>query len=141
MVFTYPVRLASDEGAITVEFPDFPEAHTYGTDPADALMMASDCLEAAVATRMIEGEELPRPSVIPGAKHVMLGAQMAAKAHLYCTMREAGISKLALSKALGRDEKHVRRLLDPGHESTLESIEAALAVLGKRLQVQVLDAA
>ncbi len=71
----------------------------------------------------------------------MLGAQMAAKAHLYLLMREAGITNVNLAKALSRDEKHVRRLLDPDHDSTLESIEAALSVLGKRLRVEMMDAA
>lgn len=30
----YPVRLKPDtNGTIRVEFPDIPEAHTFGTDP------------------------------------------------------------------------------------------------------------
>ncbi len=61
MTFIYPVLLASEEGAVTIEFPDFPEAHTYGTDEADALAMAGDCLEVAVASRIIDGEGIPAP--------------------------------------------------------------------------------
>jgi len=46
----YPVNFEQDSnGTVLVSFPDIPEAHTYGTDPRDALARAADALETALA--------------------------------------------------------------------------------------------
>ena len=66
---------------------------------------------------------------------------MAAKAALYVTMREAKISNVKLAKRLGCDEKDVRRLLDPRHNSRITALQTALAALGKKIVVTVEDAA
>jgi hypothetical protein len=46
-----------------------------------------------------------------------------------------------LARRLEIDEKSVRRLRDPLHRSHIGHIEAALRVLGKRLAVEVTNAA
>jgi len=140
--FEYPARLTADEdGGYVVTFPDFPEAITQGEDKADALAEAADCLEEAVAARIVHGDPIPEPSRLARGRHpVTLPAQMAAKAALYLALHEARISKTALAKRLGCDEKEVRRLLDPRHPSKLPRLEAALAAVGKRLVLGV-DAA
>jgi hypothetical protein len=44
--FEYSVALEPErDGALTVTFPDLPEAITSGKDRADALDQAADCLE------------------------------------------------------------------------------------------------
>ena len=48
---------------------------------------------------------------------------------------------MALAKALGCTESVVRRLLDPRHNSRIEAIEEALAVLGRGLAVDLRDVA
>ena len=42
---------------------------------------------------------------------------------------------------MGKSETDVRRLLDLDHRSDIGQIEAALAALGKRLEITVCDAA
>ena len=69
------------------------------------------------------------------------GALIAAKAALYLAMREAGLSNVALARRLGCQETEVRRLLSPRHNSKIGRLEQALAALGKRLVVDVRDAA
>jgi len=137
--FEYPARLTpDDDGGFVVTFPDFPEAITQGEDRNDALAEAADCLDEAVAARIVHGDPIPEPSRLGRGRHpVALPAQMAAKAALYLAMGEAGISKTALAKRLGCDEKEVRRLLDPRHPSKLPRIEAALAAVGRKLVVGV----
>jgi antitoxin HicB len=65
---------------------------------------------------------------------------MAAKAALYLAMREAKISNVKLAKQLGCDEKDVRRMLDPRHNSRITALQAALAALGKKIVLAVENA-
>ena len=137
--FTYPAIMQPEEGVgFTVRFVDLPEAITSGGDRRDALIQAADCLEEAVAGRIADGLDIPVPSQ-PKRAHlaVSLPGLMAAKASLYLALRDSAISRVQLARRLGVDEKEVRRMLDPRHPTKLPRIEAALAVLGKRLVVSL----
>lgn len=135
--FIYPAILTpEEEGGFTVGFIDLSEAVTQGEDVEDALKEAADCLEEAIANRIVMGLEIPKPTRIKkGCYPVLLPAQMAAKAALYIALREANISKMELARRLHCDEKEVRRLLDPRHPSKLPRIEAALAAVGQKLVI------
>jgi antitoxin HicB len=142
--FVYPATLTADEeeGGFAVKFIDLPEAITQGDDVEGALGEASDCLEEAIATRIVMGLPIPRPSRTAKGQHpVTLPAQTASKAALYVALREAKISKMELARRLNCDEKEVRRLLDPRHPSKLPRIEAALAAVGQKLIVALQAAA
>ena len=135
--FIYPAMLTpEEEGGFTVRFVDLSEAITQGEDMEDALREAADCLDEAIANRIVMGLDIPKPSRIKkGYYPVPLPAQMAAKAALYIAIREANISKVELARRLHCDEKEVRRLLDPRHPSKLPRIEAALAAVGQKLVI------
>ena len=60
---------------------------------------------------------------------------------LYSAIRDQGTNNSKLARRLNVDERVVRRMLDPAHETKAEKIQAALAVLGKRLTIEVEDAA
>jgi antitoxin HicB len=142
--FVYPATLTPDakDGGFVVTFIDVPEAVTQGENVEDALREAADCLEEAVANRMVMGLPLPPPSPVKKRQHtVPLPAQTAAKAALYIALQEAKITKAELAKRLQCDEKEVRRLLDPRHPSKLPRIESALAAVGQRLIVGLQSAA
>jgi antitoxin HicB len=142
--FVYPATLTPDvDGSgFVVTFIDVPEAITQGENVEDALREAVDCLEEAIANRIVMGLPLPLPSRIKKGRHaVPLAAQTAAKASLYVALQEAKITKAELAKRLQCDEKEVRRLLDPRHPSKLPRIEAALAAVGQRLIVSFQSAA
>jgi len=142
---TYLATLTPDptDDGFVVTFQDVPEAITQGDDLADALAQASDALEEAIAGRIRRGDPIPEPSAEtgPGRFVVPVPALTAAKAALYLALREAGITKSELAARLSCDEKEVRRLLDPTHLSKLPRIQAALAVLGKRIAVRLVDEA
>lgn len=70
-----------------------------------------------------------------------LAAPMAAKAALYLTIKDAGLSNLQLARKLGIDEKEIRRLLDPRHSTKLARIAEVLGRLGKRMTISLEDAA
>jgi len=134
----YPAILdAEPEGGFTVTFEDVPGV-TYGADRAEALRQAEDLLEEAILGMLAHGEDIPPPSAAPADEYhplVYLPALTAAKLEAYRAMREAGLSKSALAARLGWQPSQVTRLFDGRHASRLDQIEAALAVLGRRLVI------
>ena len=137
--FQYPATLTPEkEGGFMVRFADLPEAITSGVDRQDSLFQGADCLEEAIAGRITDGLEIPRPSS-PRRNQVLVTvpAPTAAKAALYLAMREARIKNTELARRLGCDEKEVRRMLDPRHPTKLPRIQQALEALGKRLVVSM----
>lgn len=138
MKFVYAAQLSKAPDGVTATFRDLPEAITCGKDFREALSEAADCLEEAIAGRIHEELDIPPPSAfLDGEVAISVPTQTAAKAALYLALREAGITKVALAEALGCSEVLVRRLLDPRHNSRIEAIEQALAVLGRGLEVGV----
>ena len=139
----YPLTLRPDQnGTLIAQAVDVPGALTVGRDEADALAQATDALVTLFAHLMAEGESIPRPSrPRRGQPVVTLPPLVAAKLAIYDAMRAAGLTQAALAERLGCDPRQVRRLLDLDHRSRLDQLEAALAALGKRLVVEVQDAA
>ena len=143
MKVAYPVHLTPQpDGSVLVRFPDVPEALTDGDSLHDARVQAVDCLVAALGGYVQEGREIPQAShPEPDEATIVLPSLIAAKLELYQAMRAARLSAGGLGARLGQGETAARRLLDLDHRSHLEQIEEALAVLGKRLIVEVHDAA
>jgi antitoxin HicB len=139
--FVYPAAFRRDEsGRYVVSFPDFPHAHTDGKDVREAAEEAIDCLGSVIAELIANGAPIPRPSTVRG-RSVPVPLWIAGKLALYLAMREQGVNKSELARRLGVRETVVRRMLDPGHETKSEKLQAALEILGKRVVVAVEDAA
>ena len=128
------------EGGFTVTFPDVPEAVTQGEDEDEAAAMAEDALVTALSFYTDNAERLPRPSAARGRPVAYVPPLVAAKLALHDAMLAAGVSNVALARRLGMDEKTVRRLRDPLHQSRINQIDAALRALGKRMGI-VIEAA
>ena len=143
MQFEYPAGVEPDDaGFWLVTFRDFPEAATDARTRDAALREAVDCLEEAVAGRLKRGDDIPVPSPCrPGEALITLPALHAMKAALYQTLRGAHLSQSGLAAKLGKDEKEIRRLLDPEHASRTPAMEEALRQMGKRVRIVVDDAA
>ena len=142
MRYAYPMLLEPDEsGSIVVSFPDVPGALTEGSDEAEATALAEDCLLAALGGYVKLGLAIPRPSLADGGPLVAVPPLVAAKLGLYEAARDAQLTHVALAERLGVTEAVVRRLLDIDHRSHIGEVERALALLGKRLVVEVLEAA
>ena len=136
--FAYPARFeATEDGTLLVRFRDLPEAMTEGADEADALREAEDCLEEALAHRMLQRLVIPLPSRrAAGEILVAPGLQIAAKLALTLAQKAAGLNNVALAKRLGCDEKEVRRLLDPHHKSRLDRLDAAVKATEGTLELR-----
>lgn len=139
----YPLTLRPDRnGTFIAQAVDAPGALTVGRDEVDTIGQAGDALLTLFAHLISEGEPIPQPSrPKPGQPCVVLPPMAAAKLAIYQAMRQAGLTQAALAQRLGCDPRQVRRLLDLDHHSRLDQLEAALAALGKRLVIEVQDAA
>jgi antitoxin HicB len=141
MRYAYPYDLAPQpEGGFTVTFPDVREAITQGETEAEAEAMAEDALVSALSFYTESGEMLPIASPASGRPLAYVPALVAAKLALHDAMVATGMSNVALARLLGTDEKVVRRLRDPLHQSRITQLDAALRLLGRRLGI-VVDAA
>jgi len=139
----YPVNLTEDDnGTLLLTFQDFPEAATYGADPEDALDRGRGALIAAIASRIDDGEPIPAPSnPHRGQPTVALPPLVATKTGIYQMMRQLGITKAELARRLGQNPRQVDRLLDVTHSSRHDQLDRALAALGKRIEIRIIDAA
>lgn len=141
--FTYPARFTiGSDGRVLVEFVDLPRVATDGGDNREAMEEAMDALGSDLSIRLSRREEIPTPSQAKrGQRQVPVPLWLAPKLALYLAMRDQRVSNSELARRLGLHERVVRRMLDPEHATKAEKIQAALAVLGKQLTVDVRDAA
>ena len=141
--FEYPVKLTSgSDGRILVEFVDFPRVATDGKDKREALEEAMDALGSDLSIRLSRREEIPAPSAAKrGHRLVPVPLWLAPKLALYLAMQDQQVNNSELARRLSVHERVVRRMLDPRHATRTEKIQAALAVLGKQMTVEVRDAA
>ena len=140
--YAYPVDLHEEpEGGFSVTFPDFDEAFTDGDNFAEAISEAADCLEEALAGRIVRRDDIPAPSPARGRPTAVPGAILAAKIALYEALRQEGLSINAFAVSMGVPEAEAHKLLDPAHATKIDRLEEALARFGKRLVVSVEEAA
>src|SRR6266581_4713715 len=119
-----------------VSFPDVPEAITQGRDMADARAMAEEALGLALLSYPERGLPLPKARAKgKGLTLVTVAPGVAAKLAVLEAFSSAGIGKSELGRRMGKDEKEVRRILDPKHPTKLPAMVEALRALGKRLVV------
>jgi antitoxin HicB len=133
----------AEEGGFIVTFPDFEFGITQGDTEEEARDMAADSLALVIESYIEQGRPLPDAIHRRGRKYrsIRLPALLAAKTELYRQFVASGIRKVDLARRLGIPKTVVDRLFDLNHHSRLDQIEAAFAALGKRLAVQIEDAA
>jgi len=138
----YPMILRPDQtGTVLAQAVDAPGGLTVGRNEADAIAQANDALMTLFAHLISQGEPIPTPSRPKrGQACAVLPPMVAAKLAIYQVMREAGLTQSAFAEKLGCDPRQVR-LLGLDHHSRLDQLDAALAALGKRLVIEVQDAA
>jgi antitoxin HicB len=129
-------------GLIVVSFPDVPEAITQGKSETDAMTQAQEALGLALLTYPARNRPLPKPKAKGGGLvPIAVEAAIAAKLAFLDAFRAAGIGKSEFGRRIGRDEKEVRRLLDPKHATKLSTLTEALRALGLHLIISVEAAA
>jgi antitoxin HicB len=131
------------EGGFVITFPDFDWGITQGDSESDALKMAADAIHTILQEHIRNSEPIPAPSKPRGRNYrlVRLPALDAAKVTLYSVFQSAGISKSEFARRLGIPKTTVDRLFDLDNHTRLDQMEAAFSALGKRLDLQVSEAA
>jgi antitoxin HicB len=103
---------------------------------------AIDALGSELSIRLSRREPIPAPSMVKrGQRLVPVPLWLAPKLALFMAMRDQQVNNSDLARRLGVHERVVRRMLDPHHATKAEKIQAALAMLGKQMTVEVRDAA
>ena len=140
----YPALFTpAEEGGFVVTFPDLEGAVTQGDNELDAREMARDAVITMLAHWIRQGAPIPLSSH-PRGRHcrmIELPAMVAAKTQLYLAFRASGLTKTALAQKLRIPKTTVDRLFDFRNHSRLDQLEAAFTALGKRISVEVRDAA
>ena len=138
-MFYYPVAIGQDTetGQFMVEFIDVPAVYAVGERREEALLNAADALETAFFYLMQEHQPIPLASPLNNRLGVVLSVMMAGKVALYNAMLSLGIRKADLARKLNMAATLVDRLVSLKHNSRIEQIETALALLDKRLLVDV----
>ena len=137
----YRIKLErEDDGSHIVTFPDFEFGVTQGEDEEEARVRAVDALETIIQAMMDDREAIPAPRK-KGRNTVALSSQAAIKIGLYRLMGERGITKTELARRIGRHRQEIDRLLDLRRATHLDTMDAAFAALGARLEVEIEEAA
>lgn len=141
MRYAYPAILEpGPEGGFTVTFAGV-SGVTWGETREEALEMAVDALVTILSGFVDDEEPLPRPAPARGRPLVSVPTLEAAKLALHEAMMSRGMTNMDLAREMGLDEKAIRRLRDPLHRSHIGQVEAALRRLGRRVIVDVVEAA
>jgi antitoxin HicB len=134
----YPAKFTHQKDArnIGVSFPDIPEALTVAENEADAMRQATDALESALDFYFEQGRPVPLPSAPKrGHRLIELPASVWATVLLFNEMLAQDVRLSELARRLSIPRQNVNRLLDPRHPTKIDNIEAALKVLGKRMEI------
>ena len=133
----------AEDGGFIITIPDFGWGFSQGETEAEGREMAAALLQTLVQEHIRKRETLPLPTKRRGSKYrvVRLSALQGAKAELYMAFLASGMRKAELARRLGIPKTTVDRVFDLDHHSRLDQIEAAFAALGKRIALEVRDAA
>lgn len=137
--FAYPARIEeAAPGEFIVTFRDVPEAVTGAATLVEAADLAMDALSVAIEGYLEADRPIPVASPVEaGDVAVPLSLAVAARVALQDAMAAGGVSRRALGQRLGKDEKHVRRIL--AGEASLDQSVAAMRVLGLQPQLAVVQ--
>jgi antitoxin HicB len=132
----YPITVQIDQSGILIGCPDIPEMHSAGSTLEEALREAVDGLESAVEIYFDARRPVPFPSPLQKGQHaVALSALTASKVLLHNEMLAQGVRKADLARRLNIAPPSVERIFRVSHKTRIETLEAALASLGKYLEV------
>lgn len=129
-----------DEDGWQVAFPDVPEVILDAPTRAAAVAGAVDALGLVLLSYLADGQPLPKAEATSGVP-IEPSVADSMKIALLTSFKASSMSKTELARRMGKSEVEARRVLDPYKPSTLPALEAALAALGLRARVEVLEAA
>lgn len=138
MTNKYPVRITPDGDSFMVQFPDIPEALTFGDTIEHAREMAHDALLTALEFYFEDLREIPPPSKIKkGQEFVELPASIAVKVQLLNEMVKQRVKQVELARRMHLSPTQVNRIVNVRQSTKIDTINEAFKALGKHLDFVV----
>ncbi|MGL5948165.1 MAG: type II toxin-antitoxin system HicB family antitoxin [Aeromonas sp.] len=134
----YKFIIEPDGDQFMATFPDIPEAVTGASSIEETIDLAEDVLLSSFDFYFEDGRSVPLPSQIAsGDRFVIVPPSVVAKVLLLNTMLEQRVSKVELARKMGTRPQEVQRLVDLTHTTKIDRLEAALAALGRHLEISL----
>jgi len=134
----YPASFTLEDGQIVVRFRDIPEAITFAASEEKALEMAQDVLISSMDFYFEDNREVPRPSAsLDGERLITLPLSVASKVLLLNEMISQKVGPSELARRMDSLPQYVNRMINLHHTTKIDTIQQALAALGKDMDLQV----
>lgn len=134
----YAAKIEPDTPGFLVTFRDIPEANSAGDTREEAEAMAADALLVAMDFYFEDRRPVPPPSEPVGDEvMVALPASVSAKVLLLNEMIAQGVTPSDLARRMDTRKQEVTRIIDLGHATKIDTIAAALASMGRELELSV----
>lgn len=132
----FPVNYQQQADGILISFPDIPEALSSAETMAQAQEFAYDALITALEFYFEDYKRIPQPSAITDS-YVELPPALTAKVMLLNTLANTGVSYAELARRMNKKPQEVQRMVTLRHTTKIDTIHAALAQLGFRLNLSL----
>ena len=134
----YPAKFTQEDGAYIVTFRDVPESITQGGNFEEAMFLAEDVLICGLEFYFENDKPIPLPSD-PQADEIMvyLSDIVYVKALLHNARLETEMSKAELARFMDVRPPEMQRILDPRHNTKLDTISRMLSKLGRPLKLSI----
>ncbi|WP_314739873.1 type II toxin-antitoxin system HicB family antitoxin [Haemophilus parahaemolyticus] len=134
----YPAKFTQEDGAYIVTFRDVPESITQGGNFEEAMFLAEDVLICGLEFYFENDKPIPLPSE-PQADEIMvyLSDIVYVKALLHNARLETEMSKAELARFMDVRPPEMQRILDPRHNTKLDTISRMLSKLGRPLKLSI----
>ncbi|MDO4704740.1 MAG: type II toxin-antitoxin system HicB family antitoxin [Comamonadaceae bacterium] len=134
----YPVFFEKDpENGYLVSFRDIPEAISCGETLDEAREMALDALVTAMDFYFEDRRMVPPPSEpIEGEELITLPESVAVKVQLLNARLREQVRPVDLAQRMGIKRQEVNRILDLHHKTKIDTLSAAFAALGYKLEIK-----
>ena len=131
----------ASEGGFVVTFQDVPEAITQGDSLEEARTAAGDALVTALEFYFADQRPVPviaeAPAAAEGVEWIALPASISAKVLLLNELVQQGVRPAELARRLNTSRQEVTRILDLRHNTKIDTIAAAVAAVGRKLDIRV----
>lgn len=129
----FPIRIEPDGDGLLVTCPDLPEVTSDGETFEEAMANGKDAVEEALAGRLDDFEDIPRPS--EGDLLAPVSSLIWIKVLLFWKLQSKGMTRADLMRSLGWPRNQVDRLFMPRHMTRIDQFDAAFDALGKRVMM------
>ena len=134
----YQCRLVEEDGVLSVEFPDVPNAITIGQTVDEALAMASEALNGVLESDIAHG--FPLPDAATGSGKGLYPVEVEAHILVAWELRKlrGDLSQSEIAARLGIPYQSYQRLENPTKGNpTVKTLERVAKAFGKRVEITI----